>query len=308
MPGRAARARHGRTARGQRGPQGPARHRRGPGPAPGEPPESRAGLAVLGDRGRLRALGRRGPQPGAEHRPSDQLARGDDGVHRHRPARLPAGHPADRPARLGDPAATRLPARQAFQRFAITLDNQIISLATINFRENPEGIDGRTGAQITGIGNIEETQDLAELAAHRRPADRPRADLEHADLGHPRPAGARPGHARGRRRPAAGPALPARLLPRARGGGQRGADPLRDLPVRAGQADPDHADAARHRGPDPHAGGGGRRQHRHLRARSRRRRGRGRPSQGRSPPATARRCGRSPTPTSSPSASRSSSS
>jgi len=49
----------------------------------------------------------------------------------------------------------------AFQRFAITLDNQIISLATINFRENPEGIDGRTGAQITGIGNIEETQDLA---------------------------------------------------------------------------------------------------------------------------------------------------
>src|SRR5829696_2493253 len=53
------------------------------------------------------------------------------------------------------------PPDAAFQRFAISLDNQIISLATINFRENPEGIDGRTGAQITGIGNIEETQDLA---------------------------------------------------------------------------------------------------------------------------------------------------
>ena len=53
------------------------------------------------------------------------------------------------------------PPDAAFQRFAITLDNEIISLATINFRENPEGIDGRTGAQITGIGNIEETQDLA---------------------------------------------------------------------------------------------------------------------------------------------------
>jgi SecD/SecF fusion protein len=53
------------------------------------------------------------------------------------------------------------PPDSAFQRFAITLDNQIISLATINFRENPEGIDGRTGAQITGIGNIEETQDLS---------------------------------------------------------------------------------------------------------------------------------------------------
>ncbi|MGI9082097.1 MAG: protein translocase subunit SecD, partial [Thermoleophilaceae bacterium] len=50
----------------------------------------------------------------------------------------------------------------ALQRFAITLDNKIVSLATIDFRENPEGIDGRTGAQINGIGTIEETQDLAE--------------------------------------------------------------------------------------------------------------------------------------------------
>ena len=51
---------------------------------------------------------------------------------------------------------------QAFQRFAITLDNKIVSLATIDFVQNPEGIDGRTGAQIEGIGTIEETQDLAE--------------------------------------------------------------------------------------------------------------------------------------------------
>jgi SecD/SecF fusion protein len=50
----------------------------------------------------------------------------------------------------------------ALQRFAITLDNKIVSLATIDFRENPEGIDGRTGAQINGIGSIQETQDLAE--------------------------------------------------------------------------------------------------------------------------------------------------
>jgi SecD/SecF fusion protein len=49
----------------------------------------------------------------------------------------------------------------AFQRFAITLDNRIVSLATINFRTNPEGIDGRTGAQIENIGTFEETQDLA---------------------------------------------------------------------------------------------------------------------------------------------------
>ena len=54
------------------------------------------------------------------------------------------------------------PRDAALQRFAITLDNEIVSLATIDFRENPEGIDGRTGAQINGIGDIQETQDLAE--------------------------------------------------------------------------------------------------------------------------------------------------
>jgi SecD/SecF fusion protein len=48
------------------------------------------------------------------------------------------------------------------QHFAITLDDQIVSRAFIDFIENPEGIDGRTGAQINGIGTIQETQDLAE--------------------------------------------------------------------------------------------------------------------------------------------------
>src|SRR4030095_11285574 len=49
-----------------------------------------------------------------------------------------------------------------FQRFAITLDNQIVSLATIDFRENPDGIDGRNGASIQNIGSIQDAQDLAE--------------------------------------------------------------------------------------------------------------------------------------------------
>ncbi len=52
--------------------------------------------------------------------------------------------------------------QQTLQRFAITLDDQIVSLATIDYRENPEGIDGRTGAQINGIGDFQQTQDLAE--------------------------------------------------------------------------------------------------------------------------------------------------
>jgi SecD/SecF fusion protein len=67
---------------------------------------------------------------------------------------------ADRGARIIVPPGSDR--EQAFQRFAITLDDKIVSLATIDFVQNPEGIDGRTGAQIEGIGTIEETQDLAE--------------------------------------------------------------------------------------------------------------------------------------------------
>jgi SecD/SecF fusion protein len=54
------------------------------------------------------------------------------------------------------------PLEDYFQRFAITLDNQIVSLATIDFQENPDGIDGRNGASIEHIGTIQEAQDLAE--------------------------------------------------------------------------------------------------------------------------------------------------
>ena len=49
-----------------------------------------------------------------------------------------------------------------FQRFMIALDGQIVSIATIDFLRNPEGIDGETGAQINGIGDIEDTQALAD--------------------------------------------------------------------------------------------------------------------------------------------------
>jgi SecD/SecF fusion protein len=54
------------------------------------------------------------------------------------------------------------PADVAFQRFAITLDNEIVSNATIDFQELPEGIDGRTGAQIEGVGGFDDANDLAE--------------------------------------------------------------------------------------------------------------------------------------------------
>jgi SecD/SecF fusion protein len=49
----------------------------------------------------------------------------------------------------------------ANQRFAITLDNEVISNATIDYRRLPDGIDGRTGAEIEGLADIQEAQDLA---------------------------------------------------------------------------------------------------------------------------------------------------
>ena len=67
---------------------------------------------------------------------------------------------ADRGSKIIPQAGT--PRDQTFQRFAITLDNKIVSLATIDYVQNPEGIDGRTGAQIENIGDIGQTNDLAE--------------------------------------------------------------------------------------------------------------------------------------------------
>src|ERR687895_755486 len=55
-----------------------------------------------------------------------------------------------------------VPREQLVQSFAITLDDQIVSLATIDYVENPEGIDGRTGAQIEGVGSFDDANDLAE--------------------------------------------------------------------------------------------------------------------------------------------------
>ncbi len=43
------------------------------------------------------------------------------------------------------------------------LDDELVSAPFINFRENPEGIDGRTGAQISGSFTIQSAQDLAQI-------------------------------------------------------------------------------------------------------------------------------------------------
>jgi SecD/SecF fusion protein len=47
--------------------------------------------------------------------------------------------------------------------FAVVLDNEVKTRPIINFSENPDGIDGRTGAQISGgFQSITDAQELAE--------------------------------------------------------------------------------------------------------------------------------------------------
>ncbi len=51
---------------------------------------------------------------------------------------------------------------QDYQSFAIVLDNQIYSFPTIDYTQNPDGIDpSNGGAEITGIGSISEAKSLA---------------------------------------------------------------------------------------------------------------------------------------------------
>jgi len=51
----------------------------------------------------------------------------------------------------------------ASQHFAIVLDDELVSAPFINYVENPDGIDGSTGAQISGSFTIPEAQDLARI-------------------------------------------------------------------------------------------------------------------------------------------------
>jgi SecD/SecF fusion protein len=48
--------------------------------------------------------------------------------------------------------------------FAVVFDGEVKTRPIINFAENPNGIDGRTGAQISGgFANVKEAQDLATI-------------------------------------------------------------------------------------------------------------------------------------------------
>ncbi len=62
-------------------------------------------------------------------------------------------------------AANALPGQNpavSSNHFAIILDNAVVSRPIINYQENPDGINGDTGAQISGINNLGKAQQLAE--------------------------------------------------------------------------------------------------------------------------------------------------
>ncbi len=52
---------------------------------------------------------------------------------------------------------------QTSQHFAIALDNELVSAPYINWQENPDGIDGANGAEISGSFTIKSAQDLAKI-------------------------------------------------------------------------------------------------------------------------------------------------
>ena len=54
-------------------------------------------------------------------------------------------------------------ANNAFQHFAIVLDNEIISAPYIDFQQNPDGIDAANGSEISGGFTIQSAQDLSNL-------------------------------------------------------------------------------------------------------------------------------------------------
>ena len=54
-------------------------------------------------------------------------------------------------------------AEQYSQHFSVVLDNQVVTQPIINYADNPNGIDGRTGAEISGNFTIGSAQDLAHF-------------------------------------------------------------------------------------------------------------------------------------------------
>ena len=65
--------------------------------------------------------------------------------------------------RGADNALPGVPANQGAHHFAITLDDELVSTPFIDYAENPDGIDGETGVQISGGFTEDSARVLARL-------------------------------------------------------------------------------------------------------------------------------------------------
>ena len=260
-----------REARGRRGDQGPRGHPASSAPRrpsrPTDPdPEQPDAWWIIQDDPALAATDIKNPEQNFDQRTNEPIVTMDftDEGQRDFQARH-ARTLADRGSDNGIGPGRRAETSRSTSRSCSTTSSS--RCPYIDYRENPDGIDGETGAQISGSLHDPVRAGPGELPQDRRAADPARADLALAGLGHARPAGARPGPQGGHRRLRHRRALPARLLPRARPHRGHRAGRLRALLLRDRQAHPDRPDAAGHRGPDPHARRRGGREHRHLRTR-----------------------------------------
>ena len=110
---------------------------------------------------------------------------------RRSPARSPSAAPPRRSARAGEQAA-----EETSGHFAVVLDNEVKTRPIINFAENPDGIDGRTGAQISGgFTSITDAQDLATFLQIGALPINLKLISQIRGLGDARRTGARPGPA-----------------------------------------------------------------------------------------------------------------
>ena len=117
----------------------------------------------MGHPGRPRPVGHRHQEPGAELRPAGrQPAHRHVRLHRPRSQGVP-GHDARDRQRGQDNQPVGGSAATDSQHFAIALDNELVSTPFINYQENPDGIDGVNGAQISGGFTITSAQDLAKI-------------------------------------------------------------------------------------------------------------------------------------------------
>ena len=200
-----------------------------------ELPTDRSEPVDRGRRARLvRAQRRAGPLRHRHHRPEAGIRRTQPAerhlrLHRRGPRGVPGGHPRRSPSAARRGRSARSPAKQAEAlsgHFAVVLDNEVKTRPIINFAENPDGIDGRTGAQISGgFTSIQEAQDLATFLQIGALPINLKLISQTPGLGDARRAGARPGPEGRPHRPAPGDRSSCSLYYRFLGVSRRSASP-----------------------------------------------------------------------------------